>query len=245
MWYINNGDIMINFVICDDKKEFLCEIEKVIDKVMMKNKLAYKKVLFSEYNKDFVKLVYEKSIKIYILDIEVHNKSGLDFARQIRKIDTESIIIFITSHSSEGFNVLKGDFMCLSFISKLDNYKMHLSRSISSAIEMVNAKKSIKFCEKGILYSIPYSDVLYVYRTNIDRKCNVVGSSSSFKCSLKFSEFVNNLSFPFVKVNKSCFVNLERIKSVNYKTGIITFDTGFESLLYSPIYKENLNEFFN
>lgn len=35
---------MINFIICDDKKEFIDEIISIIDTVMMKNNQAYKNI---------------------------------------------------------------------------------------------------------------------------------------------------------------------------------------------------------
>ena len=47
---------MINFIICDDKKEFINEIVNVIDIVMMKNSGAYQKHIYNEYNESFINI---------------------------------------------------------------------------------------------------------------------------------------------------------------------------------------------
>lgn len=236
---------MINFVVCDDKKEYLNEISKIIDKIMMKNKYLYKKNLFSEYNNEFIDMVNDNNIKIYILDIEVSSKSGLDMARLIRKQDFNSIIIFLTSHSNEGFTVLKGDFMALSFISKFDNYKQNLMKSLSKAIEIVIENKNLKFVEKGIYYSIPYSNILYINRSVIERKCCVKTTDNVFKSSLTFNDFTNSIEYPFLKVNKSCFINVNRILKICTRTKEVHFDNGSKAKIYSNLYKEVVNEYIS
>ena len=109
---------MINFIVCDDKKYFIDEVINIIDSVMINNNQLYNKFEFNEYNDEFIKIIYSNlEYKIYILDIEVNQNSGIDIARKIRNIDINSMIIFITSYYEKYTkDILKSKFMFLDFI---------------------------------------------------------------------------------------------------------------------------------
>ena len=94
---------MINFIVIDDVKKFSEMIIDIITKVMMKNKFMYKTYSFDEYDDKFFEVMNSSlSNKIYIMDIETKNASGIDIARKIRKFDVDSIIIFVTVHNEAG-----------------------------------------------------------------------------------------------------------------------------------------------
>ena len=77
---------MLNFIIYDDEKQFLQKNKQIIDNCMMNYDYDYKCYSFDEYNEKFENIVKNKSeFKIYLLDIEGKNKSGLDIVRQIRE----------------------------------------------------------------------------------------------------------------------------------------------------------------
>lgn len=139
---------MINFIICDDKKEFIDEIENTINTVMMKNNEAYKKHIYSEYNDNFINIIDKNlSWKIYILDIEVKDKLGIDIARKIREKDIESMIIFITAYYEKYIqDILKSKFMFLDFINKQNDYQKELESTIEYALK--NIKKKILYALK-------------------------------------------------------------------------------------------------
>lgn len=225
---------MIKFVVCDDNKEIATSVSHIIDKVMFQNKIMYEKLVFSEYDKEFIKVVEDKVHKIYILDIEVKNKSGIDIARMIRKTDSSSIIIFLTSHMEEGFNVLKGDYMCLSFISKLDNYKKHLERSLKYAVTS-SESKSLSITDKGIVFNIKLDDILYIYRDTNERKVVVVTTSNRIKISKSIDEITQLTGF--LKTHRSCIVNKNRVTYFDFKNKKILFDNGVEITYISDAYK--------
>ena len=77
MWYIYIGYhikgviregkviIMINFIICDDVKQYRDMVEHIVDSYMMKNKIEYKTHIFDDYDSDFVKIVESKLSYIF------------------------------------------------------------------------------------------------------------------------------------------------------------------------------------
>ena len=84
---------MVRFIICEDNKEFLMKIHNILTKVMMPYNFEYKINEFTEYNKDVHEIINkEGEQKVYILDIELGEISGLEIASEIRENDLESII---------------------------------------------------------------------------------------------------------------------------------------------------------
>ena len=87
---------MINFIICEDNEYVRKLHESIISKVTMPYDFNYAVHSFERYNvklKNLINSVGER--KVYILDLELPNKSGIDITREIRKSDWESIIIIL------------------------------------------------------------------------------------------------------------------------------------------------------
>lgn len=158
---------MINFIICDDKKEFIDEIISIIDIVMMKNNQAYKKHIYREYDDNFMNIIEDNlSWKVYILDIEVNDKSGINIARKIREKDIDSMIIFITAYYEKYIqDIIKSKFMFLDFINKQNNYKIELTSAIEYALKNIKKKNIIRFKSSGIIYTLGTNDIhIYMSR---------------------------------------------------------------------------------
>ena len=154
---------MINFIVVDDFKEITKKVEKIINKIMMNNKLEYKIHVFDDYNSEFKQLV-DKPLtnKIYFLDIETQSASGIDMARLIRKNDLDSIIIFITAHEELGSIIIKEQLMVLTFICKFDNFELKLKDAIMKSLSYIGKKRVIKFVDNNAIYIIPIKDILYI-----------------------------------------------------------------------------------
>lgn len=232
---------MINFIVVDDNKKFLDIMMGIITKVMMKNKFLYKTHLFEEYDDAFFDVMNSSiSNKIYILDIETRKSSGIDIARKIRKHDVDSIIIFATVHNEAGLVLLKDDLMFLNFICKFDDFENKLSNSINKALEFMHHKVSIKFNDRGTIYTIPLSDILYVTKESNDRKSIIKTINSEFKVSLTLKEVVDLCDGKLVQTHRSCFINMERVRIIDKHDNIIVFDNGNSIDMLSNMYKKEI-----
>ena len=146
---------MINFIVCDDNKEVLKKVEKIINNSMMDNDMGYEIHLFKDYDSKFKEIIKaKKPNKIYILDIETPTSSGIDIARKIRNIDYNSTIIFLTAHEELGYTILQKEFLFLSFINKYDNYEPKLTRVLKTALKRMNSNQMLKYTQHGIIYTI-------------------------------------------------------------------------------------------
>lgn len=232
---------MINFIVVDDNKKFLDIMSDIITKTMMSNKFVYKTHKFVEYDSDFYDIMNSSlSNKIYILDIETREVSGIDVARKIRKHDIDSIIIFATVHNEAGLVLLKDDLMFLNFICKFDDFENKLSNSINKALEFIHHKVNIKFEDRGTIYTIPLSDILYVTKESNDRKCIIKTANSEFKVSLTLKEVVELCDNKLLQTHRSCFVNMDRVRVVDKHDNIIVFDNGLSIDMLSSTYKKGI-----
>ena len=230
---------IINFIVCDDHKPIKENIVKVIHDVMMRNKIAYNVHAFNDYTKDFIKIMKSNiPSKVYILDIEAPSGSGIDIARMIRQKDVDSIIIFLTSHDELGYTILKSQFMCLTFISKYDDYVGNLKSALKKAIKIAGTKQAVRFHDQGILYTIPLSDILYITRDSVERKCIIKTDYSIFKLNKNLYDFKDNLNNSFVQSHRACIINIDRVVSVDSRHRIVTFDNGETTDLLSANYKK-------
>ena len=113
---------MINFVVVDDEPSILKMVENTINETMMKNNIDYRIHTFLSFDNDFYSLANDTSQrKVYILDIQVNNDSGIDVARNLRDDDVESIIIFLTAFADLTGIVVEDTIMPLTYINKFDN----------------------------------------------------------------------------------------------------------------------------
>ena len=130
---------MINFIVCEDNKVILQKNIDIINKTMFKNNINYRVYQFTSDNENLQKLIRDNlEDKIYILDIELDNISGIDIARNIREKDNKSIIIISTTYVEYLPYTIKNKLMLFDFVSKFDNYEDNLLKVIEKAIKEIN-----------------------------------------------------------------------------------------------------------
>ncbi len=232
---------MINFIICDDVKQYREMVEHIVVSYMMKNKLEYKTHVFKDYDSDFLKIVESKlSFKVYILDIETPTRSGIDIARLIRNKDVDSVLIFLTGHQELGHVVMKNDFLFLSYINKFDDCEKRLTKSLDKALQMFKIKSVIRFKDNGVVYTIPQDDILYITRDSVERKCIIVTDYSEFHVGKNLAELEEEVNDNFVKTHRACLMNTKRILSFSKSQKEVVFDNGMTSDLISTRFDKEL-----
>lgn len=132
---------MINFVVCEDNKIILQKNIDIINRVMFKNNINYRVYSFSNYSDDLKKLIKSDiGKKIYILDIELEDISGIDIAINIREKDLNSFIIISTSYVDYLPYTLKSKLMLFDFVSKFDDYEKNLTSVLNRALNSYNSE---------------------------------------------------------------------------------------------------------
>ena len=232
---------MLNVIICDDNKKDLNNIQTVVKDFMDKNKLDYNIHVYNDYNKDFESVIESKlPFKIYLLDIETPSGSGIDVARQIRKKDLDSVIIFLTVHEELGNVVLKNDLLFLSFINKFDDYESRLNNCLEKAMKLLNKKQILRFMDGNTTYTIKLDDILYITKESFERKTIIKTDYTEFKVNITLAHLRDMLDDRFVQTHRSCIINKNRTSKIDKQNKLIAFDTGEITDLVSDKYKKEL-----
>lgn len=234
---------MINFIVCEDNKSVRKINENIIAKVTMPYDFNYRVHLFSKYDSKLNSIINSSDgIKIYLLDIELPGKSGIEIARNIRKKDWESIIIILTSHNELEFQVLKQNLLILKFISKFDDYENNLKKILKLILSKLNNEKNITFKSNKELHQMKISDILYIYKDTTSEKTMVVTEEDEYPVRETLSNFASKLGNSFCQTHRACYVNIDKIKHVDYTERIIYFDNDRKIYYLSRNYKKELKE---
>ena len=197
---------------------------------------------YSDYDDTFLKNIYKKDKKIYILDIETPSRSGIEVARMIRKRDTESIIIFVTGYEEFSKLVLKKNIMCLSFINKFENLSLELNESLAQALHFLETDKIFRVTDSGVTYSIRLSNILYITRDSLDRRTVVKCDKNEYKLKMNLTSVKEQLGDSFIQTHRSCYVNKNRVTTIDHKNKTVTFDNGLTIDLLSDTYRKELKQ---
>lgn len=231
---------MLNIIICDDNKRDLDKIVKIVEKFMNNNNLSYKNYIFKDYDNNFLKIAVSKiPFKIFILDIEVPSRSGIDIARMIRKKDIRSPIIFLTGHNELGMELLMEDIPFTAFISKFIKCEIRLKKCLSSTIKIMLNRRVLKINDGTTkYYTIRLDDILYITKDSVDRKTVIVTDHNEFMVGKSLKNIKEMLPEDFVQTHRACIVNINRIDKIDFKEKEILFDNNVKIDLVSNKYKK-------
>lgn len=222
---------MINIAICEDDDSDREILNKYIKEVMEQKKLEG---ILDEYTIDKYRSAEDmlpslETIKYHIVFIDMFMGSmlGIELAKQIRIIDTQVIIIFITSSREfaiEGYSVRAYNYL-VKPISL-----MRIQGVVSSAIDHLMEKECRYFLfptSEGLVKE-DLNDVYYIECT--DRKTSINTKSKTFTCTYSINVLEEKLNqLGFVRSHRSFIVNLKHVK--NFKQGALFLENGAEVFL--------------
>lgn len=232
---------MFNVIICDDNKSDLQKIYRIVTKYMKSNNLDYEKHIYNDYNDKFMEIVNRKlPFKIYILDIETPSRSGIDVAREIRKKDVDSSIIFLTGHNELGIDLLKEDIPFTAFINKFVNCEDRLNKCLTKSLNLMHKKRVLRIKDSNTLYTINIDDILYITKESFERKTIIVTDYDEFKVSNSLNSIKEMLNDDFVQTHRACIINKNRTCKIDYSNKIIEFDNNETIDLLSSKYRKEV-----
>lgn len=218
---------MINFIIYEDEKKYREMYISIILKIIGSMQFAYKITEIDKYDKTTMSKINKLvGKKIFILDIEVPGKSGLDLAREIRNNgDWNSQMIVATTHEQLKNATLTSRMLMLDFISKYFDLEDSLKDSLKLSLNILENHRSLNFQYNGELYQIPYNDILYIEKNVDDPYSTIVTKISTIEIKRMIGVIEKELSDDkrFYRTHRSCIVNIDNITSVELKNNVIWF----------------------
>lgn len=228
---------MLKLAIVDDDAAYRTEIKQLLKEY--EQDYGEKFMIYEYTDGDELIEHYEPVFDIILLDVEMQFMDGMTAATDIRKVDNEVIIIFITNmpqYAIKGYQV-----GALDYILKPISY-YPFSQTMKRAIGKKNSTetKYIIAALHGIRQKIDVSTIKYVEVLNHDLIFHTTENDINSKGSLK--EVIKEIkSDNFFICNKGYLINLEYVDAVDGNNVVI----GKDVLLVSRAKKKPLIEAIN
>ena len=210
---------MLNFILCDDNQNILNRLEKILDTIFVKNNFDAEISLKTDDYNEVIEYINNNKVDVVLLDINLKsNKTGLQVAEQIRKINKNIYIFFTTGHLEYAMVAYK--YKTFDYIAKPISYD-RLEETIIRLFEDINSepKKYIKLDNKNTV--IDASEIQYIKRDGM--KLVFHTSCRDYDIYSSFNKFQDRLPENFVRCHKSYVANISQIKDVEPVSGTITF----------------------
>ena len=202
---------MIRIAICDDSKLFLDYLEDlVLDHFLDLEEVSIKKLL----PKDLGLFIEQQKFPydIFITDIEMGDINGIDFVKEIYRMDSDCITIFISSYIDYFMDVYEVQHVYYLLKSELEG---HITKALEKAYSIIKdrSKSYIKFSFKNVEYCIQMSDILYIEA--IGRYIYINHKKQVYKFIYALKDIELELSEVFIRTHKSYIVNADYILSTS------------------------------
>lgn len=226
---------MINIIIYEDNEKMQDLYQETIYNFFTKRNQRIKFHIFNHYIKDLETKVFEiPGTKIFILDIEVPGKSGLDLARIIRsKGDWISPLIVVTSYEHLKNTGFTSKVLMLDFISKKENLKKRLNESLDVACDIISLNDSYTFQYNGELYHVNFDSILYFEKDLNDNYTFLYTKDDSYKIKESITQIEKKLkdNKQFLKIHRSCIINIHNVDHIDLKTNTIYLGEHYTNLI--------------
>ncbi len=219
----------MNIAICDDDPVIVEQIEVLLREYISK---GHSKIKFDHFFSP-LELISEiekrQRYDVLFLDIIMPGVNGMSAAKEIRQLDKNLKIVFLTSsaeYAVESYRVNARDYQLkpvvkTAFVSLLDELYDECQKAEANSILI----KSREGLTRVVVSQIEYCE-------SINRKVAVVLSSGrSIECDVKLEELFSKLEAyaSFIRPHRSYIVNMAFIRNIS--AGIIELESDVEIVI--------------
>lgn len=172
-----------------------------------------------------------KGPNIYVLDIDLHERlNGIELGREIRAMDTEGYIIYVTSHDNRLKEIIDEYIAPITFIPKTDDQNL-THEAIKKAFKQIairedfrNQKENFFTIQRGsVQKKIPYRDILYFEKIPRSKKVKLYATNGVFTINHYLTQIKKDLTGDqFIHLN-SFIINALNILELNLKEDFVEF----------------------
>lgn len=228
---------MLSFVLCDDNQSAIDKLSKMLDSIIISHNLKAQISYTTTNPIDLLQYTKTHPTDVLLLDIDLKSStSGLQIAEQIREIDKNVYIIFVTGHFEFGMVAYK--YKTFDFLQKpltKERFEETILRlysdifgSTAKYIRLDNDKTVIK--ENSIRF-IKKEGMKVIFHTD----------TRDYETYSSFNKISGMLPYNFVRCHKSYIVNLSKITDIDLVENEISF-TKNDKCYIGPKYKNNFME---
>lgn len=223
--------------LCDDDKYITEEIKKLLLEYAKDNRIT---IDIDEFESGEELLNSEKNYDIIVLDYQLGSTNGLTVAKELRKRNVLSSIIFLTSYPNfmiDAFEVNTFRFL----LKPIDKSKFF--KAIDDYIKIVDANYPITIIQNKELKKINSNEICYIEADG--KYSNIHLSDKIMHCSKTLAGVTKLLpAYCFVKTHRAFVVNLHYIKSYSSDTVYLSNgESAFLSKNYQKLFQTSYMNF--
>lgn len=204
---------MLRLGICDDSADARCALRGTLEQLMEIQNLEVQIYEFSS-GEGLLKWMdkHVGELELVFLDMEMGALSGMDTARQLRAIDENLQMVFVTGYDQyvfEGYSV-----GALGYIMKPASYEK-LADIIDRAMTTLLREEDKTFlCRSGeTLYRIPKARILYFGSDRRQVSCVTVGKTYTFYG--KLDDVAAHIGSGFVRIHQRYLVRAAAVDQMD------------------------------
>ncbi|MBQ3512930.1 MAG: response regulator transcription factor [Lachnospiraceae bacterium] len=204
--------------LCDDEKRML----KINNYYMKEIDEEYEEFTLELVNfiagKDMVEYIKKEPLDIAILDVDMIGMDGMEVAKNLKEVNEDIVVFFITGHSE--FAVEAFDVDAIGYVMKpVDKEK--LERTLLKAVAKVRELKAkekqreLVITVSNLKKRIPVDDIIYIER--VQTQCVIVTKKEEYRVYDTITDLVEKVGEGFVRASQSFILRVSEITKVTYK----------------------------
>ena len=211
---------MIKIAIVEDERAYVMQLQEYLDKYEQEHGEAFEITIYADGDEIVHK--YKSQFDIILMDVEMKFMDGMSAAEEIRKIDTEVVIIFITNMPQYAIRGYAVD--ALDYVLKPVSY-FAFSQRLNRAIGRMKKreKKTLLMSIKGGTVRIDVANVYYIESQGHTLIFHT--ASGVYEGPGKMKDMEEQLQEAhFFRANKGYLINLEYVEEVKDGYAIVKKD---------------------
>ena len=208
---------MVKIAIVEDEQLYAKQLHEYLRKYEKENGEAIEVTIYSDGDQIVEK--YQSQYDIILMDIEMKFMDGMSAAEEIRKIDTEVVIIFITNMTQYAIRGYAVD--ALDYVLKPVSY-FALSQRLNRAIGRMRKRESkmIMVNMKGGIVRLNIANIYYIESQGHTLILHTILGDYETSGTMKEMES-KLLGMNFCRGNKGYLINLQHVDGISDGCAIV------------------------
>ncbi|HEL0021771.1 response regulator protein [Streptococcus equi subsp. zooepidemicus Sz35] len=222
----------------DDMIQQRC-LEKLIKELEVKHQLLFQGLdCFGRPHQLLSAIKKNCGQQLFFLDIEIKNedKKGLEVARQIRQINPDAMIVFVTTHSEfmplafqyqvSALDYIDKELPHTEFVQRVETALLYAVRQNSETI----AESAFYFTSRYAQVQVPFNDILYIETSSRAHRVNLYTKKERMQFTGTLTDILKQES-RFLQCHRSFLINPRNVVRVDKIERVVYFRNGSSCLI--------------